>query len=274
MLIFGLISACATNPSADNSHQLYRHTSASAGFSEQLIVTADFEIASLRRIGQSGAPIRIYLEGDGKAWLSRYRASSDPTPDHAVGLQLALADTSANVIYIARPCQFVSLSHQPQCTPEAWTHDRYSADRVAMYVSIFRAISRQYDDAKLELIGFSGGATIVMLAAPNLPKLNSIRTVAGNLDTAEFSRVHKLPVSTDQANPAINTAQLEKIPQLHFVGIRDVVVPGRVARSYQQQLGAVHCSRIVELDSAHHDGWQEHWPGLLQLSPGCTDTGT
>ncbi len=270
-LLAGTVCACAIKTFSGNSHPLYSHASANTRFSEQAIITADFELASLRRIEQPGAPIRIYLEGDGKAWLSRYRASANPTPDHAVGLQLALADDSTNVIYIARPCQFVQLSRQPQCTPEVWTRDRYSANRVAMYASVFAAISRQYDNASLELIGFSGGATIAMLAAPKLPGLISIRTVAGNLDTEEFSRIHKLPIVAGAPNPVTFATQLATIPQTHFVGNRDTIVPARVARSYQAQLNAPRCSRIVELDNAHYEGWHTHWRALLEQLPTCTD---
>lgn len=272
-ILIGLISACTTTTPADDGQWLFSRASASVGLSEQVIITPDFELASLRRIKQPGAPIRIYLEGDGKAWLSRYRVSADPTPGHAVGLQLALADNSANVIYIARPCQFVQLSRQKQCTAEVWTRNRYSAAIVAMYVSVFRTISRQYHNASLELIGFSGGATIVMLAAPALPELSNIRTVAGNLDIAEFSRIHNLPLTTATTAPAINVTQLERIPQLHFVGSRDDVVPGAVARAYQDQLDSLQCSQIVELDSAHTDEWPKLWPELLQMSPACISSG-
>ncbi len=269
-LLIGLVSACAmSSTSTTISSQLTEHAIENARFSEQAIKTASFELASLRRIEQPGAPIRIYIEGDGKAWLSRHRVSANPTPDHAVGLHLALADDSANVIYVARPCQFVQLSRQPRCSPEVWTRDRYSANTVTMYVAVLAAISSQYDNASLELIGFSGGATIAMLAAPRLRGLISIRTVAGNLDTEEFSRVHKLPIVADTANPATNSAQLETIPQIHFVGTRDILVPPRIARSYISQLKSSRCARIVALDNAHHQGWNALWPALLRQSPCC-----
>ncbi len=269
-LLIGLVTACATNQTSTIiSQHLSEAAVENARFSEQAIKTASFELASLRRIEQPGAPIRIYIEGDGKAWLSRHRASANPTPDHPVGLQLALADESANVIFVARPCQFIQLSRQPQCTPEVWTRDRYSANTVAMYVAVLAAISRQYDNASLELIGFSGGATIAMLAAPQIPGLISIRTVAGNLDTEEFARIHKLTVTAGAANPAARAASLETIPQIHFVGSRDTVVPPTVAQSYQAQLNSTRCIRIVVLDSTHHQGWNALWPVLLRQLPCC-----
>jgi dienelactone hydrolase len=138
-----------------------------------------------------------------------------------------------------------------------------------MYVALLAAISRQYDNSGLELIGFSGGATIAMLAAPQIPGLISIRTVAGNLDTAEFARIHKLPVMADATNPAAGTTLLETIPQIHFVGNSDSVVPPSVANSYQAKLNSSRCIRVVALDSTHHQGWIAVWPAMLRHLPRC-----
>ena len=51
--------------------------------------------------------LAIYIEGDGLAWTSKSRLSSDPTPQDPVGLKLALRHPRGAAAYLARPCQYV-----------------------------------------------------------------------------------------------------------------------------------------------------------------------
>ncbi|MEX2353586.1 MAG: alpha/beta hydrolase, partial [Gammaproteobacteria bacterium] len=50
----------------------------------------------------------VYIEGDGRAYVSRHRVSADPVPRNPLAFRLAVVDPSPAVIYIARPCQFVA----------------------------------------------------------------------------------------------------------------------------------------------------------------------
>ena len=67
------------------------------------------------RFDKPGAPLKVYLEGDGRSWLNRNSISYNPTPKDPVGLTLAARDNSYNVMYIARPCQYVSFDKNPDC---------------------------------------------------------------------------------------------------------------------------------------------------------------
>lgn len=71
------------------------------GFSYQEIKTKNFSLASWARIGKKGGPLRIYIEGDGFAWINPYTPSADPTPSETTALNLAQKDPFANVIYLA-----------------------------------------------------------------------------------------------------------------------------------------------------------------------------
>lgn len=46
--------------------------------------------------------LRVYIEGDRHAWLSRTRLCADPTPHNPVALKLALADPAPGpLLYLA-----------------------------------------------------------------------------------------------------------------------------------------------------------------------------
>lgn len=64
-------------------------------------------LASWQKITVSAAGYKIYIEGDGYAFDVRGRATSDPTPRGTLMRELAFGDDSPNVMYLARPCQYV-----------------------------------------------------------------------------------------------------------------------------------------------------------------------
>ncbi|MBY0406928.1 MAG: hypothetical protein K2Q01_04500, partial [Rickettsiales bacterium] len=89
-----------------------------AGLSSITLSVPPYELQGFERITQASLPVRVYIEGDGNAWLTRSQPSPDPTPFVPVALQLALRDPSANVAYIARPCQYIT---GPACDIPVWT---------------------------------------------------------------------------------------------------------------------------------------------------------
>jgi hypothetical protein len=78
------------------------------------IATRDFVLTAFV-LTDTRAPLDLYIEGDGFAWLSRSEPSLDPTPRAATGLALAAVDSASNVAYLARPCQFTPMSMNPRC---------------------------------------------------------------------------------------------------------------------------------------------------------------
>ncbi|NBO18552.1 MAG: alpha/beta hydrolase [Proteobacteria bacterium] len=236
---------------------------ASVGMRERVLHTGgSFDIYALERIRNPAAAIRIYIEGDGNAWLTRSQPSPDPTPLNPTALQLAMEDNATNVVYLGRPCQYV---RSGACNRRIWTLAQFSEPAVAS----MNAALNQYAGHKLELVGYSGGGGMVMLLAARRNDVISLRTVAGNIDTQSFTNHHHVS-ALEGDNPAAYRAKTSMIPQIHFTGEKDKVVPPLLAAAYQASLPASNCSRVLVVPGADHaTGWQEQWKSLVSQSPAC-----
>lgn len=112
---------------------------------------------------------------------------------------------------------------------------------------------------------------MVMLLASRRSDVVNIRTIAGNVDTLAFTKHHQVSKLEDSLNPADFKTKTFKIPQIHFVGQKDKVVPAKLIYDYETSLPAGHCSRIIEVPNTDHvSGWPEHWSGLISRSLPCT----
>ena len=81
-----------------------------ADFVYKEVETRDFILASWQKVTNPAAPYKIYIEGDGYAFNARGKATQDPTPRGTLVRELAFGDNSPNIIYLARPCQYIKLS--------------------------------------------------------------------------------------------------------------------------------------------------------------------
>ncbi len=71
-------------------------------------------------------------------------------------------------------------------------------------------------------------------------------------------------------NPADLATKLRRLPQLHFVGSEDQIVPPEAAESYLARQGQDNYSRLMIVKGATHgQGWVTRWPALLQTPPPC-----
>jgi hypothetical protein len=106
-LFFCILSGCASqnqlssnkvNQTADNIAQLHH-------FQKQLIKTNPFMLTTFQKFSTSPSTsntnhtinqtLTIYIEGDGRTWITRSKLSSNPTPKNPLALKLAVLDTSA-----------------------------------------------------------------------------------------------------------------------------------------------------------------------------------
>jgi hypothetical protein len=268
LLAAGLLTGCGSvgNPvlRLDTANRL----AASAGLQPRS-VAGPLPLSAYLRQRDPAQAVTIYIEGDGLAWLNRGTPSRDPTPVNPVGLRLAAVDPSANVGWLARPCQYAGRS-APACDSDAlWTGARFSETAVI-------AVSRGLDalvlpGQKIHLVGFSGGGAIAALVAARRSDVLSLRTVAGNLDHVVLNAHHRVSPMTASLNAADSAAQLGSLPQRHFVGGGDEIVPRLAADSFlHRQMGVpAGCRRLEMLPSASHtEGWAEAWPRLLR-TPLC-----
>ncbi|MTI13218.1 alpha/beta hydrolase [Sansalvadorimonas verongulae] len=235
----------------------------------EVINTSHYPLQTIQVTPGKSKTLRIYIEGDGRAWARRSRPSLDPTPRNPLVLDLMKADPATDKAYIARPCQFVMNS---QCNISVWTDLRFSTEAVAATNEALDALKAQGNYQTLELIGFSGGAAIALLAAATRRDIASIRTIAGNLDPAYVNKMHNVSYMPKALSPVKFTHELGDIPQLHFSGADDPIVPPAVYQVYKSRFSKQDCIAGKTVKGAnHHHGWRDHWPTLLgEPLPACT----
>ncbi len=209
--------------------------------------------------------LRIYIEGDGFAYISSTVSSPDPTPLNPVMLEMAAADTSANVLYMARPCQYTM--PQVVCDEQLWTTHRYSKSVVSMYNSLLDNIKKKHGIKSFDLVGYSGGGVIAALLTASRDDITELRTVASNLDVAAFTSYHNVTPMSNSLDPADVAESIKDTPQLHFVGQDDEIVPAVMVRSFLDKQGIDEFlvdNRIKIVNDAHHNAqWYRFWPKLL-----------
>lgn len=89
------------------------------------VETRNFTLASWQKVTNPAAPYKIYIEGDGYAFNARGKATQDQTPRGTLVRELAFGDDSPNVIYFARPYQYIK---SPICSKKHWTTARFALE--------------------------------------------------------------------------------------------------------------------------------------------------
>ena len=210
----------------------------------------------------------IYLEGDGFAWLSRYKASSDPTPLNPVGLRLAIADSRKNIAYLARPCQYLK---SKRCESRYWTTARFSEEVVTSSDEAISILKKQAGAKTITLIGYSGGGAIAAFVAARRNDVVSLVTIAGNLDHEKWTKWHSVSPLTDSLNPAEHWQALLDVPQHHFIGGKDEIVPPMITASFLNKFPANKSPSVIVIENNGHECcWSQQWPRLLQKHMGLT----
>ena len=245
-----------------------------AGMTSRQLAVDGFVLQSYVRLPHPDRPIRVYIEGDGHAWATRWEPAVDPTPRHAIGLQLALLDPLPNVIYLARPCQYTR-QQSPACNAAYWTDKRYSSEVVTAMNQALDQLLQAIASPQLELVGYSGGAAIAVMLAARRHDVISLRSVAGNLDSEAVNRFHQVSAMPLSQNPIDDASSVAHLPQRHFIGGRDRVIPPSISAGFLMRTACRVEGSLVKVDDADHEhGWQAVWLGLLAMPPQCLATGT
>jgi pimeloyl-ACP methyl ester carboxylesterase len=240
---------------------------------DRVIPAAPFALTVYERVREPGSDATLYIEGDGQSWLSRRRPSMDPTPTNPVALHLATRDNGPNVIYLARPCQYSKmLVADTPCDTEWWTSKRLSTEVLNAMNAALDDIKAHNDIRKFNLVGYSGGAGIAVLLASERNDIASIRTVAGNLDHGLFTGMHKISPMDGSLDPITVAAKVADIPQHHFIGEWDDVVPVGIYDSFRAAAGPSTCMRSsMVAETTHEKGWVNKWPEMLQKPVDCRE---
>lgn len=265
-----LLSGCVTTPSPDARRRLADELAGSAGLNKTTVAAGGFALLGYQRIGKPGQPLTVYIEGDGYAWKTRQQISDDPTPTDPVALRLALQDPAANLAYLARPCQYLPPEALARCAPDYWSGKRYAEEVIASADAALTQLRAQAQASGLHLVGYSGGAAVAALVAARRHDVLTLRTVAGNLDHAKLTAQQGVTPLHGSLNAIDQAARLSTLPQRHFVGGKDHIVPPDIARGFLARLDSRRCAAVhVVAPASHDEGWIENWPHLLGLEPTC-----
>lgn len=208
------------------------------------IKTESYEIATWQKINNpKGNHIHIYIEGDGMAFDAYGQPTDNPTPHGTFMRDLATNDKFENVVYIARPCQFIM---DKNCSESDWTTGRFSQKIID---SESRAIKQIAKNKKIVLIGYSGGAMISGLIIKQNPQLKFENwiTIAGVLNHKKWTEYF----GDEALNESLNMDALPKVSQIHFVGGRDEIVPYDLAKTWADE------KDIKIIPTATHDDFKE-----------------
>jgi hypothetical protein len=228
------------------------------------IQTDQFRLMAYTRIEQAGAPLVVYIEGDGYAWINRSTPSLDPTPRKAMALKLALMDTSPNLVYLARPCQYVK--NDQQCgNNRYWTGHRFSPVVIESMNNALDKLKISANAHGIHLVGYSGGGAVAVLLSARRTDVLSLRTIAGNLDTKALNHWHDVSPMPESLNPIDVAQKIKDLPQQHWVGEKDKIVPPFIAASFKAVMGYPTSCEVISINNAsHEDGWLEIWSSILQ----------
>ncbi len=207
------------------------------------VKTDTYEIATWQKINKpKNRTIHIYIEGDGHSFDSYGQPTTDPTPRGTFLRDLAVADDFANVVYVARPCQFIK---DENCTKEDWTNGRFSQKIIDAESQVIKKIAK---NKHIVLIGYSGGGMVSGLIIKQNPKIKVDKwiTIAGVLDHKKWTEYF----GDKPLNESLNMETLPGIEQVHFVGGCDEIVPYDLAKTWAKE------DDIKLVPNANHDDFK------------------
>lgn len=253
-----LASAAALAACATPTERFERRASA-LGLTATLLHGDRFDHRSYATpAGTGGDTLHVYIEHDGTPWASLESVAADPTPRTPYALELMGKDSGPRLL-LGRPCYF-QVQTKSACSPLEWTHRRYSPDVVASMVAALRGYLSAYRFRRVVLIGYSGGGTLAWLMAARVPETIALVTIAANLDTDHWTRLHGYSRLAGSLNPATELALSPAIDQQHYVGGRDRNVSPAVVRAFARRHPGAKVFEIAHFD--HTCCWLERWPSL------------
>ncbi len=270
LLMILLLSGCAKlSPARQTSLRINTQANAlQAGFSQSRIATRSFLLTTYQKFTEADKTLAIYIEGDGRSYLTRTQVSPDPTPINPLALKLAILHPNTQpVAYLARPCQYTPQALDKHCTAAVWTDQRFSEPVIRSMNEAINVLKKKSKANTLHLIGFSGGAAVAVLIAARRNDVASLATVAGDLDPNTLSNYHHTTPLTDFINPLSVISNIIHIPQQHYAGEKDRIVPAFIAEQFVNAVkgaGGLKVNRIILKNATHHTGWEEAWLDLLQ----------
>lgn len=212
------------------------------------IDTSSFKIASWQKITNLKQPLKIYIEGDGHAFRADGRVAQNPTPRGTLLREIAFGDKHPNVVYLARPCQFVK---DDLCRPEYWSSARFSP---LVLDAEYEAVKSLSGKNELTLVGFSGGAQVAGLLAVKYPDLQigKLVTVAGNLDVKSWVEAHDVLPLTESEDLAQYRDEYSAFKQVHYIGMKDTNILPEITINFVKRAEDIRKVKAA----THNKGWE------------------
>ena len=244
-VIILLLSGCATkNPLTD--------------FQFQTVTAIPYIVASWYKIEAPTEDIRIYIEGDGHSFDAYNNPTDNPTPHSTFIRSLAANDPNPNVVYLARPCQYLQTS---ACSQEDWTCGRFSQNIVDSMEASILSLAKKARAQKITLIGYSGGAQVAgLVAVKNPERIKKVITIAGVLDQEAWTKYHGDTPLYQSLNLKDYQDTFNQIPQKHFIGEKDTVVPNQLTYEF-----VANPEQVVLVKKAdHQNGFEKIYRDIYQ----------
>ncbi|HAX91257.1 MAG TPA: alpha/beta hydrolase, partial [Rhodospirillaceae bacterium] len=146
---------------------------------------------------------------------------------------------------------------------------RFAPEVIASVDQTITALVGKNMTPTIDLVGYSGGGAVAVLVAAQRRDVRSIRTIAGNLDHEAVNALHEVSRMAGSLNAIDVAGRVATIPQIHFSGSADDIVPSSVAQRFLER-AASPCVRTETVRGAsHEEGWHVVWPALLKHAPTC-----
>lgn len=259
-----LISGCST--SFTTRLKVADAIAAKGNMEPKIVKGGKFWIRTYQKILDPNLPYVFYIEGDGFAFKNKFTISDDPTPRSHTMIRLAMSDYRSNVVYVARPCQYLEEGAIEHCDNAYWTRKRLSPEVIDAMNDVIKNISGRQP---IDLVGYSSGGGVAVLIASRNNNVRSVTTVAGLLDHRLFTEHHHVLDMIGSLNPIDVAYKIRKIPQLHISGGRDTIVRPFIIDSYVKASKS-ECVRHEIIPGATHDsGWQKSWKNILDTPVRC-----
>lgn len=248
LFIIVLFNACSSKYDLEQRNDNLKKLS--FDMKEENIESNGFKIRTYSKINNN-KNVKIFIEGDGLAWIDRNTISNNPTPLNPTALSLSKKFDNDNIIYIARPCQY---NFDKKCDNKYWTNEKFSKEMIFTIDNVITYYKNKYNLKNMELYGFSGGGTIATIISSERDDVKILNTIAGNLDTEFFEKYHNVSKSKQNLNP-VNFCNHINIPQYHYVGKNDDIIPIDIFKSYDFKCTG-NINLILLNNKSHTKDWE------------------
>ena len=235
-----LLTACAS-------------TAKMEGFTYQPVKTRNVTLATWRKDVKPFKKLRIYIDGNAH---TTGLTTKRPQMYADVAMQLAQKDTFPSIAYLGRPCYFIE---QDVCKPIVWEEGKYAPEVVDEMKDVIQSWQKKYNLKEIEFVGYDGGAAFALSLPTRLTnvKVTRVVTIAGILDTKTDAMYRDEDIMLDSVNPANELYLLSGIPQIHYVGGKDKVVPMVFTQNFVKKLPNPVSVQIKRVPNADHENWAQ-----------------